>query len=112
MPGPPARRTVMRMRWVGAMLLLSSLVLMSVHAAGAEGKDPFRPPPGASSGQTGGVAPGATSPAVSAGSGGSASTAGGNLPRTGSDLAIQALAAAVLLAVGGALRLTAGALSI
>ena len=105
MPDASPGRTVAAVRtsvFGGAILIL---VLCLAPAAYAEGKDPFRPVsgPGAPSGSGGGVRqPAAPTPREVP-----PPSMGGRLPRTGVDIELPVLLAALLRVAGSWLRLAA-----
>lgn len=90
---------------IGTALVVALLV---AGPAGAQGKDPFRPPVGAGdSGTTaGGGAPAGGQAVVPP-----EPQTGGGLPRTGLDYSFPILASLALIAAGASLRLTSRALS-
>jgi len=85
---------------------ISVMVLLAAPAS-AQAKDPFRPPPGASSTtSSGGTGTGATAPV-----GPQPPPATGSLPRTGEDFSVLFMAAVALIAAGSSLRLAGRALA-
>ena len=110
MPDASPGRTVdaVRTSVLGAAILILALGLAPM--AHAQGKDPFRPVsgPGAPSGSSDGVQ---QPPAPTPGQAPPPST-GGRLPRTGVDVELPVLLAALLLVTGSSLRLTARAFAL